>query len=313
MPHDEFVSLFILLGFVGMIAFGPIIVITVLLCARFKDREPEERRYKIKEEVCIGIGEFVAFFLEYTVAFLEAYYHTDLFFRPIVRQIDGWAGVLLLFVSLYLLNRIIILIIFKRERISEIGTSVRTLFARMSNTGRTLLVQMNKTVRLVLLTVIILVVAVFSLFRIVTINSTRVYTDLGNKYPGYILCEMGSGHKLMFSWNYYRLKGKVEEDLQALLEEAKAEKKWISEYEIEDQCIYIDTVYNAEISEEERDMLERNEDPFASSFSNYYVYLGDYGDRIMEQFMILKVLAGKAGSGTEDELIYQNIKFNWIH
>ncbi len=304
MPHNEFVSLFILSGFVGMIAFGPIIVIMVLLCARFKDREPEERRYKIKEEVCIGIGEFVAFLLEYTVAFLEIYFHTDLFFRPIFRKIIGWdyrwVVIRLLFVFLYLLNRIIIklciLIIFKRERISELGASVRTLLSRM-----------NKTVKLVLLTVILLAVAVFSLFRIVTVKSEWVSNGLKNKYPGYILCEVGSGHNLMFSWNYYRLKGKAKEDLLALLEETKAEKKWISNYKINDCYInmYIDT--DVGISKEEKDKMDRSKDPQVSAVSEYYVYLGDYGDRIMEQFMVLKALTGKTGSGMEDESIYQNI------
>ncbi len=305
MRISAFAIWFILSGFVGMMIFEPLIVITILLCARFANSAPEERKYRIREEIYIGIGEFVAYLLETTALVLEYYYDVDLFLRPIVRQINGWddrwGGALLLFASLYLLNRIIlkmcIRIIFQRRWVSQLGEafSIKNLFG-----------QMNKTVRVVLLTVIVLVVAVFSLFRIVTVKSGWGSDGLKNKYPGYILCEVGSGHNLMFSWNYYRLKRKAQEDLQALLEEAKAEKKWISEYEINDRYIYMYVDMDVGISKEEKDKMDRREDPQAVS-SEYYAYLGDYGERIMEQFMVMKALTGKTRSGMEDESIYQNI------
>ncbi len=106
MHIDAFSGWFILSVSVGMIIIHPIIFIMICQCARFAIREQEERRYRTKEEIYIGIGEFIAFLLEYTVAFLENYYDTDFFFRPIFRQIKGWdygwAVILLLFVSLYL-------------------------------------------------------------------------------------------------------------------------------------------------------------------------------------------------------------------
>ncbi len=298
MPHNEFASWLLFLVYVGVIVSLPLTILILVQCARFSTREQEERRHRINEEVCIGIGEFVAFLLEAVALSLTDENGAGSFLRP---MIDGWGGIVLLFISLYFLNRIIIKLFFlrpfQRGYASQLGEalSLRNLFS-----------QMNKTVRVVLLTVIVLVIAVFSLFRIVTVKSDWASTGLKNKYPGYILCEMGSGHNLMFSWNYYRLKEKAWKDLQALLEEVEAEKKWISEYKRNDRYIYLYVDTSVEVSKEEKDRINRREDPQASS-SEYYAYLGDYGDRIMEQFMVLKALTGKIGSGTEDESIYQNI------
>lgn len=191
------------------------------------------------------------------------------------------------------------------RKLSKDKTAIQTSDAW---TGPKSITQMSKAKIVVLAVAVILVVGAFSLFRTVTVDDERVRSELHNKYSEYSLCEVGSDQQLMFTWSYYSLKKKVREDMQALMEEVKVDKEWVFDYELNDQdvSIYVDSAVDT--GAEARLMLKKG-DPYASSFPAYYVLLGDYGDRILDYFVMLETLEGKAENIDRDGLMYQDIKF----
>ncbi len=122
-------------------------------------------------------------------------------------------------------------------------------------------------------------------------DEEQARADLENQYSEYILCEIAPGYKLMFTWNYYTLRKKVREDLQTLLEEAKAEKEWMVDYKLADLNISIYVDSTVEVGTKAKSIL-KNSDSIVSCYPAYYVLLGDYGNQVMDCIAMLETLKG---------------------